>query len=135
MIQRKFRLGSDASEVKEPPPAPRQNKHPLEPVDVFDITKVNTIIREELVKIKNLPSVNQNIICADIANDIKRRVKMLKYNRYKYIVMVTMGEKKNQGMNISSCFSWDEKHDTYASQTLEIDDCFVVAVVYALYHF
>ena len=105
----------------------------LEPVIMIDCAKVNTIISEEFEKVRNLPAVSQRIICLRLANDIKKRVKLLGFKRYKYIVLATMGDEKQQGLRMASRFFWDDKRDSYVSQSLKINDYFIVVVVYAVY--
>ena len=109
------------------------NTYELEPVNAFDTAKVKSILLEEFDKVRHLPAVNQNIICLGLTNDIKRRVKLLGFSRYKYVVMVTMGENKHQGVNMSSRFFWDDKNDSYISHSLKLKEYFMVGVIYAIY--
>ncbi|XP_035793301.1 tctex1 domain-containing protein 4-like isoform X2 [Anopheles albimanus] len=69
-----------------------------------------------------------------ICEDIKTRVKELKFDRYKIIVTVTIGERYMQGLKAISQFLWDPEKDSYASCIYDASPSLVaVGTIYAIY--
>lgn len=69
----------------------------------------------------------------DIADIIKEKVKELKFNRYKYMVNVVLGEQHGAGVKMGTRCIWDAEADTYAYDSFINDTIFCVATVYAVY--
>ncbi|XP_066583843.1 dynein light chain Tctex-type protein 2B-like [Prorops nasuta] len=69
----------------------------------------------------------------DIADLIRDKVKELKFNRYKYIVNVVLGERHGAGVKIGARCIWDAEADTNISDSFLNDTIFCVATVYAVY--
>lgn len=79
---------------------------------------------------KNL-SISLSKTLADV---IKERMKDQGFSqRYKFVCLVTMGEKKDQGMAVCSRCVWNTDTDNYASSSFTKGDLFAVATLYALY--
>ncbi|ETN60736.1 hypothetical protein AND_007629 [Anopheles darlingi] len=73
-------------------------------------------------------------LCQQICEDIKSRVKELKFDRYKIIVTVTIGERYMQGLKAISQFLWDPEKDSYASCIYDASPSLVaVGTIYAIY--
>ncbi len=64
---------------------------------------------------------------------IRKAIKRFEFPRYKIVCHVMLGEYKGQGMQTSSRFLWDEKHDNYACANYHNDAIFGVATVYGIY--
>ena len=90
-------------------------------------------VRLIFFQVRDICKHNHNIICLHLSEEIKRRVKNLGLRRYKFVVMVTIGENKQQGFNMATKFFWDEQLDGFVSESHEIDGSFIVAVVYGIY--
>ena len=69
-----------------------------------------------------------------LTEEIKERVKKLRYERYKIVCLVTIGEKKGQGMRLASRCAWDTSLDSQATYTWQHGHTFCTATVFALYH-
>lgn len=110
-----------------------QNNYELAPKMLIDTAKVENIITEEFEKLKHFKGRDEKSTCCELSNKIKSSVKLLGYTRFKYVVTVTMGDQKNQGLRMTSTFFWDQEYDTYVSKSFQEDDKFYVVVVYALY--
>ncbi|KAL0121828.1 hypothetical protein PUN28_006944 [Cardiocondyla obscurior] len=50
----------------------------------------------------------------DIADIIERKIKDLRFNRYKYVVNVVLGQQHGAGVKIGTRCIWDAEADTYA---------------------
>jgi hypothetical protein len=53
--------------------------------------------------------------------------------RYKYVCVVTIGQKKEQGMAVCSRCVWNTETDNYASASFSRGDLLAVATLYATY--
>lgn len=68
-----------------------------------------------------------------IAENVKDKLKELNLPRYKYIVQVTIGEQKGQGVRVGCKCFWDFDTDHCASETFVSDSIFCLCTVYAVY--
>ena len=58
---------------------------------------------------------------------------MLGFQRYRYIVMVTIGDNKHQGFNMATKFFMDKTCDGFVSESCKVDGSFIIAIVYGVY--
>ena len=115
-----------------------QNNYRLEPTERFETPKVQRIIEEalenELKGISYSPEIcsqKTKLLC-DV---IKAKVKSLNFSRYKYIVVVFIGQKSGQCARVASRCVWDTRHDNFAQHVYEgPTDVFAIGTVYGLYH-
>ncbi|VDL95426.1 unnamed protein product [Schistocephalus solidus] len=71
-----------------------------------------------------------------LADSIREEIKeKLKLNRYKFIVQVTLGEQKGQGVKASCRCYWDADADNYAEVTYFNERIFCVAVAFGIYNY
>uniref|UniRef100_A0A1B0G4R1 Uncharacterized protein n=1 Tax=Glossina morsitans morsitans TaxID=37546 RepID=A0A1B0G4R1_GLOMM len=73
-------------------------------------------------------------LCAEVSEEIKNRVKNLNFDRYRYIVVVSIGEKLYQGYYSLVNFLWDPEKDGYLSYVYDTPKFFAVATLYYLYY-
>lgn len=75
--------------------------------------------------------------CAKLAcrmtEDIKSRVKELRYTRYKVVAYVVVGKMNGQGTHLGSRGLWDTTCDGMASASMTAQQLFAVGVVFATY--
>ena len=112
-----------------------QNTFQLDPVYVFNASKVEAILKSELKYLEDVnyePETARNM-AVELANTIKSKVKPL-FPRYKIVVQVTIGGKGSQGVKVASKCFWDKERDNYASYTVTSSNLFAVATVYGLYY-
>lgn len=69
----------------------------------------------------------------NICRLIKEKVKSLLCPRYKLVVVVHIGEKKGQGIRITSRCAWNENFDDFVTVSFTNSSLFAQATVYALY--
>lgn len=70
----------------------------------------------------------------DIADKIKQTCKdKLHIPRYKIVVQVTIGQKKDQGVCLTSRCLWATSTDNYASATYQNEFIWASAIVFGLY--
>ena len=68
-----------------------------------------------------------------LANEIKEKLKGLKYDRYKWITVVQIGEVKDQGMISTSRCAWDKSTDNYASYCYKNRSIYVNVTAFGVY--
>ena len=71
--------------------------------------------------------------CQGICEFIKEKVKALISSRFKLVVVVHVGEKKGQGVQITSRCAWNENFDDFVTVYFTNSTLFVQATIYALY--
>lgn len=119
-------------------PVKLQNTYKLQPDadEIFKPGPVREIIQEVLDECldgeKYNPAQCRNLTQM-LTDLIKSRVKDMGGNRYKYIVMVTIGQNCNQGVHVVSRCLWNKDTDNYAEAHYNKDGLYAVATVYACY--
>ncbi|XP_037827617.1 tctex1 domain-containing protein 2 [Lucilia sericata] len=73
-------------------------------------------------------------LCAEVSEEIKNRIKSQNYDRYRYIVVVSIGEKLMQGCYSLVNFLWDADNDGYLSYTVDTPKFFAIATLYYIYY-
>lgn len=70
-----------------------------------------------------------------MSDEIKIRIKkaQLLPPRYKCIVYIVLGEKKDQGVSVSSESAWDKKTDDFVAVTFQNNSLFCAATLFAVY--
>eukprot|EP01033_Poteriospumella_lacustris_P010769 gene10769-7661_t len=74
-----------------------------------------------------------NEAAKQLADVIRNRLKNLGYDRYKFIVQVLIGERRDQGVYFGTRCFWDANTDNQASETFTNDHIFCTATSYAVY--
>ncbi|XP_023178764.1 tctex1 domain-containing protein 1-like [Drosophila hydei] len=72
-------------------------------------------------------------MAAQVAEDIKARIKLLNFDRYRFIVLITVGEYLMQGLYSMANFLWDAEKDGYVNYTVETPKYFAVCTVFYIY--
>ncbi|XP_068676601.1 dynein light chain Tctex-type protein 2B-like [Montipora capricornis] len=68
-----------------------------------------------------------------IVDEIKEKVKLLGFERFKLVCLVTIGKLNNQGVRVASRCLWDTATDRMATSSFCSDDLFASAVVFGIY--
>ncbi|KAJ1561812.1 Tctex1 domain-containing protein 3 [Cladochytrium tenue] len=68
-----------------------------------------------------------------LSDEIMDAVKKMEYDQYKFVVEVTVGEFKGQGVRVGSRSLRDTSTDAYASATFRNATMFVVAIIFGCY--
>jgi hypothetical protein len=87
--------------------------------------KVSVVAMKEIIqvcfqeKLKNAQYEGDKCssLAKNIADSIKNRLKSLQYDRYKYIVQIYIGERRDQGVRVGSRCYWDSNSDNQATET------------------
>ena len=122
---------------KRKPRLTYENTYHLEPKEKFQASKVKAII-EDVLNSRLKDEVYDPKSCRQwvktLSEIIKGRVKDLKYERYKLVVTVTIGQLKDQGFRMGSRCCWDAKQDTFATASFRNKTLFAVGSVWGVYY-
>ena len=114
-----------------------ENTYQLEPKGKFQTSKVKEIIEDVLksqLKDETYDPKSSRQFVKTLCEIIKGRVKELKYERYKIVVTVTIGQLKDQGFRMGSRCCWDAKLDTFATGSFRNKTLFAVGTVWGVYY-
>uniref|UniRef100_A0A061QTB8 Flagellar outer dynein arm light chain 2 n=1 Tax=Tetraselmis sp. GSL018 TaxID=582737 RepID=A0A061QTB8_9CHLO len=98
------------------------------------VLKVVKDLIQERMKDQQYDPVKGAQTAKQLADDLRERVKLLGYERYKLIIQVTVGQKTGQAMRIVSRCLWDANADNCASAYYENETLYCVCQVYGLYY-
>ena len=96
-------------------------------------TVLKSILEDKMAKFRYSPKICSNM-CKILGDEIRDRVKLMNFDRYKIVSHVVIGQKKDQGIVTCSRCAWDEKLDNYASYTFQNEHIFVTATVFGVYN-
>ena len=119
------------------PRAVWENTYITEPGDGrFQRHKVQAVLKQvlhERMEKQKYDPVKGAQIAKQLADDLREKVKLLGYERYKLVIQVTIGQKIGQAMRIVSRCLWDTSCDNFASEYFENESLYCVCQVYGLY--
>lgn len=115
-----------------------------------DSSKVTELSYREKVPVAAMKEILHECLCEKLANQqyegekcneaakhladlVRNRLKNLGYDRYKFIVQVLIGERREQGVYFGTRCFWDVNTDNQASDTFTNDHIFCTATAYAVY--
>lgn len=127
------RKGRKANLEKEPTyrMEPKNLPPESELIDIIKTYLEQRLSTESYSEDENAPKQ----ITMKIADEVKEKLKCSKSwpDRYKCIVYVTMGQKKGQGVRVSSRCAWDARFDRSISYTFQNENLFCVVTAFAIY--
>ena len=113
-----------------------ENTYQLHPTKLFPHAKAEQMIAEELEKaLEDVTYEPEQCmgLAMELSETLKTKAKTLDAPRYKLVVLVQVGEKKDQGMKISSRCLWNHETDTFASASYKNRSIYAFAIIYATY--
>ncbi|KAL0869794.1 hypothetical protein ABMA27_006016 [Loxostege sticticalis] len=113
-----------------------QPTYQLNPRKRFSEEKVQKILKDivdtELAEAeyseKTVPELTLNL-----AETVKNAIKEENFNRYRIIVVVTIGQRRQQGVQMFHSFLWDHERDMFVCTNYENPHIFANVVVYGVY--
>lgn len=84
-------------------------------------------------KVVTYDGEKSNLLAKSMADTIRNKLKALGQDRYKYVVTVVVGERREQGIRMGTRCFWDNGTDNQASETFTNDHIFATATAYAIY--
>ena len=73
-------------------------------------------------------------LASSLSDEIKAAVKRLNFDRYKYVVTTTLGEKRDHDMMVTSRCAWDAASDNSATYEWQNNGMFCCVILFAVYH-
>lgn len=117
-------------------PVKLDNTYKLEPDLKFESHKARDVMtqtmREWLTGVEY--SANVRTLTTGLTDEIKKRVKALGFNRYKFVVTLTIYQDAHQSMQMVSRCLWNNDTDNFAEAVFRNSDLLAVATLYALYY-
>lgn len=108
----------------------------MEPTKVFSQSRAEKVIKEvldeELTGLKYNPKCCSGLI-KTLSDEIKERIKLLGYDRYKIVCMMVLCQRSDQAAVCSSRCILDKVNDTYATYTFKNEHLICNATVYGIY--
>ncbi|XP_052234056.1 dynein light chain Tctex-type protein 2B-like [Dreissena polymorpha] len=78
-------------------------------------------------------SKRASVLARSLSDTIKRKVKAMKFPRYKFVVFVTISSKSCLSMLVGSQCVWNAQIDTFATGTFINDSLVAVVTVFAVF--
>ena len=104
-----------------------------EKVPVTTMKEIITIALSEKLQGATYDSDKSPETARALADVIRSRLSSLPFERYKYIVTVVIGERREQGVRVGSRCFWDVGTDNQARETFLNDNIFCTATAFAVY--
>ncbi|KAJ0174197.1 hypothetical protein K1T71_010343 [Dendrolimus kikuchii] len=113
-----------------------QPTYQLNPRKKFDVEKIQKLLRElvdpELEEVEYSDKLIPDI-CVNLAQTIRNAIKEENYDRYRIIVAVNIGQRRQQSIHVFHSFLWDYERDRFATYNYENCHIFANVVVYGIY--
>ncbi len=113
-----------------------QPNYRIEPKAKFDSERVTRIIQETVFRRMANYTYNSKLASQTmktLAEELKAKVKEQGFDRYKVVSVVSLVEKKGQGVMESSRCVWDPRWDTYAQFVHETPNIICIAMVFGVF--
>ncbi|XP_037036557.1 tctex1 domain-containing protein 1-like [Bradysia coprophila] len=106
---------------------------PKVPFDKFECERLMATVINEAMLGFQFEAEEAETMSEKLSKEILQKVKNLTYDRYKFVCVVTLGEKYMQGYcDIFKCL-WDMSKDSFAIYLYDTATLFVSAVLFAVY--
>lgn len=99
---------------------------------VHAIKRMMDDILQEKLSNQNYDAQTCRILCVELSDEIKSRVKSLEMERFRLICNVSIGSNNGQGFFMASRFLWDEFNDNFSTSCFQNASLFAVAVVFGV---
>lgn len=115
-----------------------ENTYRMEPdddhrVDIARLRRVATSVIDTAVSTyKYDPKQGEEFACA-LADRVRAQIKQLPFSRYKIIVQVVIGQKRDQDLRVTSRCIWDVKFDRHFTISKETNDAYVTVTMFLVY--
>lgn len=115
---------------------PREPTYRLEPRAVFSVPAVQRAVAEKLDArlggFEYSPREASTLVRA-LSEEVKDRVKEFRYERYRVVTVVTLGEVKDQDVRVASRCEWFTQCDTVVDYTWRSPHMFCNVLVFGVY--
>ncbi|KAI8435196.1 hypothetical protein MSG28_003553 [Choristoneura fumiferana] len=118
------------------PPLMYFNTYQLDPRRFFHIANVTKLVEEMLDE--SFEGHKYNImdspaLAIRLAGEIMRKLKTMDFERYRFISVVTIGQRRSQCYNNAITFLWDHERDAYVNVQRDVPTAFIQVTVFGIY--
>ncbi|XP_013137547.1 PREDICTED: tctex1 domain-containing protein 2-like [Papilio polytes] len=113
-----------------------QPTYQLESRKSFNPEDVKKILQQHIDSELQEVEYNEKVIpdlCTSLAENIRTIIKEQAYDRYRIIVSVSIGQKRQQSVHVFHSFLWDHQRDGFVAHNFENCHIFANIVVYGIY--
>lgn len=113
-----------------------QPTYRLESQNPINLDRCEKIIKDILdVQLKDFKFTKYSTtLTRNLSEEIKSRIKMQLFDRYRLICVVTIGEKIMQSLVCKACFLWDSEKDTFINYIYDTPNFFAYVTLYGVYY-
>ena len=104
-----------------------------EKVSVASIKEILKATLEEELSGKKYDHDECGGACKKLSDTIRDKLKALGHSRYKFMIQVTIGERREQGVRSGTRCFWDASTDVQATENFVNDFIFASATAYCCY--
>lgn len=100
----------------------KEPSYRMEPANKFSSVRATKVLQDVLSSRLERYRYNSKFarnMAKVLSEEIKDQMKALRYDRYKYVCVVYIGEVKEQAMALTSRCAWDNKFDNSATYTYQ----------------
>ncbi|XP_033642494.1 tctex1 domain-containing protein 1-like [Asterias rubens] len=90
------------------------------------------VLEDEFTRVTYRPENGPEIV-KRLADNIKTRVKLLQYERYRLVVLIQVGQIEGLEMMINNRCVWNTETDCYATATFQNGYIYAIATTYGIY--
>lgn len=112
-----------------------ENNYKTEPECVFEEAKSRKIIYDTLKEhlVDKIYDPTMNTKCCMLSEKIRDQIRELSLSRFKIVCVVTIGERKEQSMLVTSRCLWNQKYDNFVSATYKHKNLCAIGMVFVAY--
>ncbi|XP_045778018.1 dynein light chain Tctex-type 5-A-like isoform X2 [Maniola jurtina] len=112
---------------------PTYQLHSRKRFNIEDVEKtLQRIVTSELEEVEYSDKTAADL-CLSLTENIRTAIKEENYDRYRIIVVVSIGQRRQQSVHVFHSFLWDHERDGYVSYNFENCHMFANVVVYGIY--
>ncbi|CAH2089417.1 unnamed protein product [Euphydryas editha] len=112
---------------------PTYQLNPRKRFNVENVEKIlKRIINSELEEVEYSEKLIPDL-CLNLTENIRTAIKEENYDRYRIIVAVTIGQRRQQSVHMFHSFLWDHERDAFASHNFENCHIYANVIVYGVY--
>ncbi|CAF1240572.1 unnamed protein product [Adineta ricciae] len=105
----------------------------------FNSHEVKQILEQIVCPAINRQTDYDSLKCIQLSKDlsqiIKDAMKLLNYDRYKYVIQVVLGQCHNENLMMTCRCLWDIQQDNYVSYVYSNEKIFCAVTVFGLFYY
>jgi hypothetical protein len=102
-------------------------------VDLVRLRRVATSVIETAISSYQYDPKQGKQFSLALADHVRSQIKQLPFQRYKLVVLVSIGQKRGQDLRIASRCMWDVKLDRHLTISKETQDAYVTVTIFLVY--